>query len=484
MFDDFFRRVSLVLLLAVITCTTAFAQHKDSLNGRKIIIAYIGIDGNYVTKTSVILRELNFKKGDTILAAKWGSIALRSKDNVMNTGLFNFVDIDTLTSPLGETNVIIRVVEQWYIWPYPEFQIEERNFNVWWNQDHRSLQKVDYGIFLSDNNTTGNKEILRLKLQLGYTEQLGLSYTIPYITKNQDFGIQFNVSYSQNKEVAYTSIGNILTFLSTPNATLQEQLTSAIDLTYRQGLYNIHYLELNFASCHINDTLLKVTTNYLPFNLNSTAFFGAKYYFKRDLRDYVLYPLHGYFFDFSLNDYGLMLALPQQRAFNITYLQSSLHKYGKISNKFFYSAEAEGKVSQNGGEPYYLQRGLGYGNDFARGYEYYVVDGNNYALLKGEIKYQLLNIPLINLPTQRLPFLRQRQFNKTNFSLYLTAFSDWGYVGNADPNVVDNILANTPLWGKGVGIDMVTYYGIVLRAEYSFNQLNQSGFFLHFLADM
>lgn len=484
MFDDLFRRVSLFLFFAVIPCPALFAQHSDSLTGRKIVIAYIDIDGNYVTKKSVILRELSFKKGDTILAAQWGNIALRSKDNVMNTGLFNFVDIDTLTGPSGETNVIITVVEQWYIWPYPEFQVEERNFNVWWNQDHRSLQKVDYGIFLSDNNTTGNKEILRLKLQLGYTEQLGLSYTIPYINKNQDFGIQFNISYSQNKEIAYTSIGNILTFLSTPDATLQEQLTSAVDLTYRQGLYNIHYLELNFASCHINDTLLKVTTNYLPYNLNSTAFFGAKYYFKRDLRDYAPYPLHGYYFDFSLNDYGLGFALPQQKTFNIAYVQSSIHKYGKITGNFFYSAEAEGKVSQNGEQPYYLQRGLGYGNDFVRGYEYYVVDGNNYALLKGEIKYRLLNMPLINLPTRQLPFLRQRQFNKTNFALYLTAFSDWGYVGNADPDVVNNFLVNTPLWGKGVGIDMLTYYGIVLRAEYSFNQLNQGGFYLHFLADM
>jgi hypothetical protein len=83
-----------------------------------------------------------------------------------------------------------------------------------------------------------------------------------------------------------------------------------------------------------------------------------------------------------------------------------------------------------------------------------------------------------------MPFLRQRQFNKANFALYLTAFSDWGYVGAANPNVENNFLANTPLWGKGLGLDMVTYYGIVVRFEYSFNKLNQSGFFLHFLANM
>lgn len=442
------------------------------------------MEGNYITKPAIILRELTFKKGDTIPAYKWGDISLRSKNNVMNTSLFNFADIDTVTAPGGGgIDVTIRVVEQWYIWPYPEFQVEERNFNVWWNQDHRSLQKVDYGLFLADNNTTGNKEILRVKLQLGYTKQLGLSYNIPYITKKQNVGLQFNITYSQNNEIAYTSISNILTFLRIPDVTLQQQITSAIDLTYRQGFYNTHYLEVNFASCQVNDTLLKVTTNYLPFNQTNTAFFGAKYYFRRDLRDYAPYPLHGYYADFSLNDYGLGMALPGYNAFNITYVQSSIHKYGRISDNVFYSAEAEGKLSQGGGEPYYLQRGLGYGNDFVRGYEYYVVDGNDYALLKGEIKYRILNIPMIYLP-QQLPFLRKRQFNKTNFAIFVTVFSDWGYVGNADTYVQNNFLANTSLWGNGVGVDMLTYYGIVVRFEYSFNQLGQSGFFLHFLADM
>jgi hypothetical protein len=177
-------------------------------------------------------------------------------------------------------------------------------------------------------------------------------------------------------------------------------------------------------------------------------------------------------------------ALPGEHAFNILYTQASFHKYFKITDEIYFSAEAEGKISQNEVEPYYLQRGLGYGNDFVRGYEYYVIDGNNYALGKAEIKYRLINLPEINLPTQNVPFFRQRQFNKANFALFITAFSDWGYVGAPNTNVENNFLGNTPLWGNGFGLDIVTYYGIVVRFEYSFNQLNQNGFFLHFLADM
>jgi len=439
----------------------------------------IKVIGNTRTKASIILRELTFKRGDTIPYSQWEETKLRSKNNLHNTALFNFVDFDTLSNITGGTNITINVVERWYIWPVPVFQLEERNFNVWWDQDHRSLSKVDYGFVISDNNSRGRKEILKIKLQFGYTQQWGVSYIIPYITKNQDLGLQFNFTSSQNKEIAYTSSGNILTFLSTPNSVLQQQYTSALDLTFRQGLYNTHYLELNFSACYINDTILKLSSNYLPYNLTQTAFFGGKYFFKRDVRDRAAYPLEGYYFDFSLNDYGFSVPVPKEKGFNITYLQSSIHIYWKITDQLYYSAMAEGKVSVNGSQPYYLQRGLGYGNDFVRGYEYYVIDGNNYAIVKNEIKYRILNVPVQQLPIKGIP-----QFDKAYYAFYITAFSDWGYVGAADPNVQNNFLANTPLWGNGVGIDFVAYYDIVLRFEYSFNQLNQQGFFLHFLADM
>jgi outer membrane protein assembly factor BamA len=476
---NFYHRFRLALFLAVLSCSSLVAQNKDSLHRSKIIISSIKLEGNRRTKTSIILRELTFKTGDTIPASQWAETTLRSRNNILNTSLFNFVTFDTTAHSNGETELTIIVVERWYILPAPIFQLEERNFNVWWDQDHRSLNKIDYGFLISDNNSRGRKEILRIKLQLGYTQQWGVSYDMPYINKNQDFGLQFNFTSSQNKEIAYTSVGNILTFLNTPEIVLQQQYTSALDLTYRQGLYNIHYLELNFSACYINDTLLKLTKDYLPYNLTSTAFFGGKYYFKRDMRDRSFYPLEGYFFDGSINDYGFGVAIPKERAFNILYLQSSIHKYWGIANNLFYAVEVDGKVSLAGDQPYYLQRGLGYGNGFVRGYEYYVIDGNNYTLAKNEIKFRFLNVPV-----QQLPLFGFKQFDKAYYALYLTAFSDWGYVGDADPYVQNNFLANTPLWGYGAGIDLVAYYDVVLRFEYSFNKLNQHGFFLHFLADM
>jgi hypothetical protein len=318
--------------------------------------------------------------------------------------------------------------------------------------------------------------VLKVSFQLGYTQQFALSYAIPYLDKQQKGGLQFYFTSSQNKEIGYTSINGIETFLSTPEATLQQEYTGRIDYTYRQGLYNIHYLEVNFHSCTVADTMLKVTQDYLPLNQTSVNFLGAKYFFRRDLRDYAPYPLNGYYFDFSLNDYGLGLF---NHAFNILYIQTSIHKYWTLGKNFYYEAMVEGKISNNTPQPYYLQRGLGFSNDFVRGYEDYVVDGNDYLLVKNEIKLRFLNVPV-----QQLPLFGMHQFDKAYYALYLTLFSDWGYVTSPSPYVINDFLANTSLVGNGVGIDLVAYYDLIWRFEYSFNALGQHGFFLHFQAAM
>ena len=466
-----------IALLFFVYSIPAHSQSVDTLSHKKFAVYDIYIDGNFKTKRSILLRELTFNKGDTIAVRDWADLAVRSKDNLRNTGLFNFVQVDTVHMSTGETAVSIAVEEKWYIWPNPIFQVEERNFNVWWTQDHRSLNKIDYGLQAIDNNTLGLRQVLKVGFQLGYTQQFSLSYAIPYINKRQKGGLQVYLTSSQNKEIGYTSVNGILTFLSTPEATLQQEYTARLDYTYRQGLYDIHYFEANFHSCTINDTLTKLTTDYLPGNATSANFFGLKYFFRRDLRDYAPYPLAGYYIDFSLNDYGL--GFLNSHPFNIAYVQTSLHKYWTLSKYFFYAAMVEGKISNNAEQPYYLQRGLGYSNDMVRGYEDYVIDGNDYALVKNEIKFRFLNVPV-----QKLPLIGMRQFNKAYYALYLTLYSDWGYLTSPAPYVVNNFLANRQLWGNGVGIDLVAYYDLIWRFEYSFNGLGQSGFFLHFQAGM
>jgi len=475
---SFYVRFLLAFLLLQTCFLGAECQVKDSIPQKKFVVGDILPQGNHITRASIIFRELTFKVGDTIIASQWPVVAERSRQNLMNSTLFVRVELDTIRLASGELDVLIVLQEKWYLWPAPIFKIEERNFNTWYVQDDHRLDKADYGAYLTYYNMFGLKQALKLQVQFGYTTQFAAGYVIPYLTKKQAGGLAFSFSYAKNREIPYTSSNNELIYLDDPGQVLRQTYTGTIDYTYRQGLYNTNVLEADIYSCAVNDTLLKLTTDYLPFNVNNATFFEAKYFFKRDLRDDAAYPLTGYYFDFSMNEYGLGMKI-DDKAFNMFYVQTSFHKYWNIANNFYYSAEVEGKVSQTGTQPYYLQRGLGYLNDYVRGYELYVIDGNDFALVKNEIRFRVLNVAL-----QPLPVIGMRQFNSPYYQLYITAFADWGYVGAANPNVTNNTLANTPLWGNGFGLDFVTYYNLVLRLEYSFNRLGQSGLFLHFVAPM
>jgi hypothetical protein len=53
---------------------------------------------------------------------------------------------------------------------------------------------------------------------------------------------------------------------------------------------------------------------------------------------------------------------------------------------------------------------------------------------------------------------------------------DFGYVHNSYAHPT-NTLANTFLYGYGAGLDLLTYYDIVLNVSYAFNRMGEGGFF-------
>ena len=52
------------------------------------------------------------------------------------------------------------------------------------------------------------------------------------------------------------------------------------------------------------------------------------------------------------------------------------------------------------------------------------------------------------------------------------------HIDNNKNNNKLNMLNNKMLYTGGIGLDIISIYDVVLRVEYSFNQLNQSGLFV------
>ncbi|MDR0713576.1 MAG: hypothetical protein LBF89_04865, partial [Bacteroidales bacterium] len=61
-------------------------------------------------------------------------------------------------------------------------------------------------------------------------------------------------------------------------------------------------------------------------------------------------------------------------------------------------------------------------------------------------------------------------------TLYAKLLYDIGYVHNSYRNEL-NTLANTFLWGSGAGLDLVTYYDIILHCSYAINKMGKGGFY-------
>ncbi|MEO6758968.1 MAG: outer membrane protein assembly factor, partial [Saprospiraceae bacterium] len=125
-----------------------------------------------------MLRELEFAQGDSLQDENLPFILSRNQLRLMNTGLFTSADIQpdsVLTTP-GHLHLKIIIVETWYIYPVPLFELADRNFNVWWREFHHSLRRVNYGLDLSYLNLTGHADALKVKGQFGYNNKYELSY--------------------------------------------------------------------------------------------------------------------------------------------------------------------------------------------------------------------------------------------------------------------------------------------------------------------
>lgn len=475
------RGFFILVVFTICFLWTAFAQGQvindyDSAsknNPEKIIVRSINIQGNKITKERIVTRELLFHVNDTISYDIWQKKLEKSRENLLNTSLFNFVTIESKITKEYSTDVTIRLVERWYLWPFPIFKLSDRNFNAWW--ESKDFSRIDYGLNLMQYNCRGRNETLKLILSLGYNEIFGLSYSIPYINKKQTLGLAFGVGLIQNHQVAYNTVDNKQLFLKQEDQYPQKNQYAFIELVERHSIYNTHSLQIGFNYYVFSDSLIKLNSWYSR-NKQDIEFPYLTYQFKSDHRDSKPYPLKGYYFDVSLNKLGVPNIGPFSTDVNLLYIQSSFRKYWQLNPRFYAATSLTGKYCDKNKQPYFIEKGLGYGRDFVRSYEMYVIDGQYYGLIKTNVKYALL-------PTKisKISFISTDKFGLIHYAFYLNAFIDAGFVSD-DHFYQQNNLSNTLLLGGGVGLDFVTYYDKVFRLEYSINKLKESGIFIHFIA--
>ncbi len=443
----------------------------DRLSEQKVIVTKILLVGNKITKQSIITRELLFHEGDTLSRYVLQDAMKRSRENLMNTSLFNFVEIydQPDANDSAKTFVIVRMTERWYLFPLPIFELVDRNFNEWWLT--KDFSRTNYGAYIVKENFLGRKQSLQLLVRLGYSQKLGLYYSIPYINKKQQDGLSFSFSYTRNHESTYGDFENKTVFYKDENIFIRKQFSSGIRLTHRSGIHDYYSYIGEYQDNAIADTVVALNPDYFLHGKPKEKLITLSFVFVRDHRNFKIYPLKGYYFDFSVTKQGLGILEDEP---NLLSLSSSVRKFWELSPRWHFAAGVRGKLSGQSFAPYYNSRGLGYGNDFVRGYEYYVVNGQNYAVFKSNLKFTLIPEKVIHIK-----FVPLEKFNRIPFAFYLNLFADMGYAKDRQ-FYINNSLTNSYLFGTGIGLDYVTYYDMVFRLEYSFNKMGDHGVFLHF----
>ena len=113
---------------------------------------------------------------------------------------------------------------------------------------------------------------------------------------------------------------------------------------------------------------------------------------------------------------------------------------------------------------------MGYGDYNLRGLEYYVVDGSISAVGKLTISKKIFQT-MIPIP------IKNKLITSIPLSVFTKAYTDVGYAYNK--NDFNTQLNNKVLYTGGFGFDIISLYDMKVSIEFSVNQMNEKGIFLH-----
>ena len=442
-----------------------FLLNKNSKN--YIVINKIIIEGNKKTKSNIILRELSFSENDTILSQKFQSVISEDKRKLINTDIFNEVEIKFFMIENNLINIKIEVVESYFWSPNIIFQLSDRNINDWWVNFNHDFKRINYGLGFEHTNITGRNDELFLLATFGFIREFEFEYFNPYITKKQKGGLEFNFNYYNGDHLEYITEKHIPEFVKSNNS-LNKTISTYIEYSHRESFYNYHYFKIRYQITNINDTIRLLNDNYLNTNQNSNQFFSISYEFDRDFRDIKNYPLKGFRLNAKLekNGIGIFGQVNKLKA-RIYYA-----KYFELKRKFYYSFNLFSYISSNN-QPYYIYED----ENEIRGYQTYLIHGHSNAVYRNTFKKEILNT---NWSLEKYNIKKLKNFP---FRIYMKLFFDSGYIWGYSDNNNNSDFTNKLIYSSGLGFDFVGIKNYSFSTEFSRNGENKYNFYVNFDID-
>lgn len=459
-----------IFIRSVITICFLFAGYQgahaqtDTNTSKQYVLKDILILGNKKTKSEIIRREIRVKPGDTIPDSLLPAILSNARKNIYNTKLF--LTAEVVPQFLGDATlyIVVNVKERWYTYPLPYVELADRSFNVWWHTYHASLRRLSYGIYFIQENLSGQNDELNIKATAGFNKQLDFEYSTPYLNRKMTDRFRLKGGVLFSNEIPYNSSdSNKLLYYQYTKPVRKEWYFSIGYLT-RKYIKKREWLTFTIRGMNVFDSIKTYNPLYLPDSSTHVIFPELQYKFKYDDVDNVMYPLRGKTFEAIVSKRGL----GWEGGVNRLLLEGHVSYYSSLGHNWFSVLQLGGQVKLPFDQPYVNTLALGYGQDYLRGYEYYVMDGVAFFIAKADLKKKIAHF---RLPT----FLNSKNYSSIPFTLYGKIYSDAGSVYSKR----ESLLGNKFLWTGGVGLDIVTLYDISVSINFSFNNLNEKGFFFH-----
>lgn len=429
-----------------------------------LTIRDIFITGNKITKSYIVAREIPMEENGKYTIATILSNLTRSKQNLINTGLFIDATVDFTNWVNDSIDLVVDVKERWYYFPVPYFKPVDRNFNVWINEYNASLARVNYGIKLIGNNVSGRNDKLNIWLITGYSRQVLLNYTAPYLDRSLRNGMSFDFQFSQNKEINYNTVSNKQVFYKDPSRFVTEKFRFGLGYSYRTGYIRKHNVRLSYNINKINDSIVALNPLYFGNGQKAVRYPELFYQYQYFDVNYIPYPLTGSQWEFSFTKRGI------NKKMNLWEFSGGAGRFWELFPKYYLALQGTATLKLPFNQPYFNQQILGYNEKFMRGLEFYVVDGVIGGLSKLTLRREIWR------PTLKTG-LKSRSYGAIPFRFYAKVYGDLGYVYSKTV-MSANPLNNRLLYSGGAGIDMLSIYDLTLFLEYSFNQLGEKGLFL------
>ena len=451
----------LVILCIGLPCTAQFLK-----------ITEITMEGNKRTKNHIIKRELEFKVNDRLQQSQLTEILTKNELLLLSTGLFTRVSMNVSEWDVDNQRIIIHITvyESPFLIPIPIFELADRNFNVWWDDHNHSFKRVNYGVKLAVLNAWGYGSRIKLSFQFGYTPKLDFSALLPFIDHNQSVRLEIGALYAKNKEVSLFNEGNKQSFVDKNEQVVFKRQRYKLGLIFRPKIAMTHILRIGYSYHWIDPELASEGNPDFFLDSRSTQqYIFAEYQLRYDKRDLRILPTKGWLASVKIykDGFGFFDDI------SVTNLIPAVEYYHPIGKRFVASIGVHAKIGlERAKQPYYNYHGLGYGDNYLRGYELFVVDARDYVYGKFSLGFKTFST------TVKWPKIMLKGMRMMPVQLYLSVNYDVGY--SSDPFYPENnSFTNSWLNGGGLGLNVLLYNTLQIQIEYSINHLGQKGVFLH-----